>query len=235
MCVAEGQFLPHCLLTDGHQLNWEASDNSTFDVQLVTIFDWTNDGEPLPQIPGDQTNPFDFIGADPDGLPSTEFEILAEGFRVLNANLTSTIVSSLAFAPVPDMDPTLEMLSGETRDLLQTAGDLITVSFSPITLAAGEEFIFVVDGTVDDLPTDLAASGRFELLNRPDLAGVQFFVHAESGPAADPAHIGNFTFINTGLFIPEPASWVLFLSGLLTLLLPRRVRRRSPASHRAAT
>ncbi len=204
----------------------KASDNSTFDVQLVTIFDWKNDGDPLPPNPGDGTPPFDFIAPDPDGLPSQEFEILAEGFRVLNANLTSTVVSSLAFAPVPDMSPTLEMLSGETMDLLQTAGDLVTVSFSPITLAPGEEFIFVVDGTIGDLPPDLAASGRFELLNRPDLAGVQLFVHAGSGPAANPAHIGNFTFINTGLFVPEPASWMLFLSGLIALLLPRRARRR---------
>ena len=200
----------------------KASDNSTFDVQLVTIFDWQNNGDPVPQDPGDEPPPFDFITPSPDGLPSQIFENLAEGFRVLNATATSTVISELNFAAVPEMDPTLDNLSGETKDLLQASGELITVSFSPVTLAPGEEFIFVVDGTTGDLPPELVTSGRFQLLNRPDLAGAQLFVHVASGPAADPTHVSNFTFINTPLYVPEPSALVLSMVALFGIIAVRR-------------
>lgn len=201
----------------------KASDNSSFDVELLTIFEWANNGDPIPPTPGDTPN-FDFIAGDPEGLPSKSYDLRAKGFRLLNSTDGTTVVSELALAAVPDMSPSLDMLGDETRDQLAASGALVPVTFSPITLDPGEEFIFVLDGTIDDLPPELVTAGNFMLLGRPDLADPQLFVYAASGTAAEPNLVGNYTFLNTGLYVPEPSTALLLLSGLGLMFVPRRGR-----------
>ena len=203
----------------------KAVDNSIFDAEMVVVFDWQNNGQPIPPIP-DQSPPPDIITADPDGLGSKTYEIIADGFRIVNNSVTTTVISELAIAPVPNIDPTLDNLSTDTMDQLDRDGELIHFSIAPITLAPDEEYFFVLEGTTADLPPDMLLEGNFQLLDRPDLAGQQLFVHTGTGNASDPDRISNFTFLNTPAhtMIPEPTSAALLVLGALVIAWPGRNR-----------
>jgi len=192
-----------------------------WDVEVVTVFDWTNNGDPDPYIPFETD--FDFITPDPRGLPSRTHELIARGFHVVNNATTTTVLSKLALAVVPEgLDPTAENLGADTMALLAASGALIDVPIAPITLAPEEDYVFVLDGERSDLPAELLTTGRFSLLDMPALAGEQLFIYVGSGSAADPDRVSNFSFLNNPPHVPEPLALALLGLGGLVGLQRRR-------------
>lgn len=178
-------------------------------IGLVTIPPWQNT----------ILNPDDDQPGDDLGISGKT--VAAKGFRIVGPDDLTTTITEVSFAPIAGLGISqLEDLSSETLEELRTLGLLNTVSLpSPIAIAPGEDFVFVLEGERSDLPADLLAEGNFELLDRPDLADEELFVFADTGS------VRTFSVINSGVFVPEPSTPVIMLAGCVVALGSERRRR----------
>jgi hypothetical protein len=182
-------------------------DRNGHGIQLIAINPWQNT----------------FLNPD-DDEPDEDFGIsgktvLNNGFRIVGTDDLTTLITEVSLAKIGDLGLNqLEDLSSETLELLRTTGRLETIAFSsPIPLAPGEDFVFVFDGQTGDLPRELIARGNFMLLNRPDLVDEELFVFTRSS-----GNVRTYGVIGGGVFVPEPAAFVLLCLGLIGVLWTRR-------------
>jgi len=189
-------------------------------VNLVTVFNWLNMGPPGM---GNNLDNFDEVIFDDARDPG---EVLAAGIAVLNGELAATI-TEVSFAPVGGLDLSLSDLNSDTLEQFRRDGRLETLRIPSIDLDTEELFVLVLDGTLDDLPPELIASGNFLLLDRPDLLDEELFVFV--GSQSNQVPLGSFSLLNSGVFVqstPEPSTFTLSALGLLSLSFVGWRRRR---------
>jgi hypothetical protein len=104
---------------------------------------------------------------------------LATGFRLVTPDV-ATRLSNLAIADVTGMHLTLPQLNRSLVQELARAQRLQLLDFPERDFKANSDFIFVLEGSADNLPPEVRTNQNFIVLNRPDLAGKELLVFAVS-------------------------------------------------------
>lgn len=198
--------------------NVRTTDDEIFPANLVGILPWGVGG-------------YDFAGEsnDPDGLSTSPggFTLAAAGLRIVNSD-QPTVLSELALANVEGRQLRLDDLTRETMQRLSGEGLLSAIPLPPITLAPGAEFYVILDGDIDDLPSQLVAQGNYLLVNDPRWHGTlqsdEYFAYARAiGSGND---VAAFALLNedpiVGHAIPEPSVTWLTLIGVIGCCSVRR-------------
>ena len=191
-------------------------DNDFVPVNLVSILEWFVQGPVIPNANDDL--PDDIVAEGLWELNATQ-DTLVKGFKIVNNDEeTTTLIDELAFAPAPDLPAHPGLLNTEAKDRLGRDGVLETIPLaSPLTLGPGQEYYFILEGLVDDLPRDIQQSGNFMVLTAsPGLMDDQVFVYAAS--SGQSSTVGNFALLNTAVFVPEPSCLTLLTISIASLL-----------------
>ena len=191
--------------------DFETPGGSFVSVEMVNVIEW------LTSTPG--PNPCE----DEGGLHARPGDnIVAAGFTLLNSDI-ATRVTEVGFAPIAGLGLTGEDLGSDLLERLRGLGLLeIVPDLDPISLGPMEEFVFVLEGELVDIPTDLVSSGRYALLNRPELMEGELLAYAVTQGAN--GTVVTFSLLNGAAFIPEPSS--LMLAAAVVGLGPCRFRSR---------
>jgi hypothetical protein len=151
--------------------NVRTTDGSIFPSNLVTVF-----GFGLGVSAAAGAAPAGQVAA--AGLEAAPTTPAVTGFRVQNADSAVT-VNELVIATPPE-HLRLDRLDSSTLQDLQAAGKASAVRIEPLRLGPGEEFWFVLDGDVRQLPQDVLRKGNFRQVQKPELANRELLVAASA-------------------------------------------------------
>jgi len=165
------------------------------------------------------------VGGVDDGITTAgKITVKAWGIRLANSELTAQL-SSIGLADVEGMNLTLDQLNRSTlEDLVRAQKVMFPLGESTRSLAPLDDFFLILQGSIDDLPSEMRQKQNFILLNRPDLVGKELFVFSQ-GRAGD-FTVGNYALIGRDPIVPEPPSVILLLSagGALILMWSRATK-----------
>jgi len=209
------------------------SDGDFVDIGLVSI---TGFNVVSPVVPSGD-DPGDDLTTPDDGLFPLQgtFDVLAQGFQIINQDSIEVTVSELAVGAAPDLDPNrTDLLNADTLAELSRFGDLQFVSLDdPFRLDPGEAFFFLLFGDPSGLPEDVLQGGNWMAIDVPSgIESEQLFVYAATQGGG--FQVGNFALLNTPVFgldatVPEPGTFTLAIivaiAGLCSSKIARRGRR----------
>lgn len=196
-----------------------STDGDAFDIDLAPpgIKGWFNyHGGAVVEPP----NPGDGILTGLSG--ARVVDVPAVGFVVSGVENARTTITHVAVGAVDDPFLGPDDLGTDLLDALRDAGELYEFDVDDISLGADDDFVFVLRGAQQDLPTVLQASNRYLLLDLPEIADRPFVAYVRTETAD--FTIGAYAMLNSGLIrVPEPSLAVLLahLVGMASLATSR--------------
>ncbi len=167
-------------------------------------------------------------GADELSAAATPPAIAAKAILLSNDTAEPIQIDSILLAPVGDLNPAVitEALLDQLRLLNRFEEVQANGQAFQMTLDEEAEFFLLLEGDVASLPRDVLARGNYLLLNRPGWMDDPLLVAVLGRNSG--TQVTNYALLNTSTFVPEPASALAWITGLLTLA--RRYATRNPTA-----
>jgi hypothetical protein len=212
--------------------DWQVEKSQFLKADMTTAYAALVDVDPF-FLPVFQSGSLLATTDDQDGELSNDLTTFAgpldfafKSLRIVNRNDEPVAVGQLLVASIAGRALGAGDLGPDLLARLQTAGiveDALS-GHAPLTLGPGGEFYVITEGTIDDLPRELLAAGNFLLWSRPGLVDEELFTYANAKNSA--STVINYSLLNTGVFVPEPATRGIFVFALVAIGATSTGRRR---------